>query len=270
MRIQKRDKELLQLLHCYGLLESRHIHAKCFRGISPTTMYRRLRKLEKDDYICRASGLKDGLAAYYLGKAGASEIKVDVFARYTNRNAYEHELAITDFRMVMEELGLCQEFVSERQVRKNLQWSRSRGLNDQVIPDGVLIEYVNDIPTAIALEMELNLKSMRRYKRVLEEYRFMRTTGFLWYVVRDDAIKNAVFRAWQNVQKFDFSPRLIVSSFDEVIHKTTAAQIYFDDGTTSTIAEFLGMGIRNEDLLNTSAEVAQCVSTLETENTLRL
>ena len=270
MRIQKRDKELLQLLHRYGLLESRHIHAKCFRGISPTTMYRRLRKLEKDDFICRASGLKDGLAAYYLGKAGATEIKVDVLARYTNRNAYEHELAITDFRMAMEKLGLCQDFLSERQVRKNLQWSRSRGLNDQVIPDGVLIEDIDSKPTAIALEMELNLKSMRRYKRVLDEYRFMRTTGFVWYVVCEDSIKNAVFRAWQDVQKFDFSPRLIVSSFDEVIHKTTAAQIYFDDGTTSTIAEFLEINKGNEDLLNTSAKVAQCVSTLGTENTIQL
>jgi hypothetical protein len=233
-------------------------------------MYRRLRKLEKADSICRASGLKDGLAAYYLGKAGATEIKVDVLARYTNRNAYEHELAITDFRMVMEELGLCQEFVSERQVRKNLQWSRSRGLNDQVIPDGVLIEDIDGKPTAIALEMELNLKSTRRYKRVLDEYRFMRTTGFVWYVVCEDSIKNAVLRAWQDVQKFDFSPRIIVSTFDEVIHKTAAARIYFDDGTTSTIAEFLGTGIGNEDLLNTTAELAQCVSTLTTENTVRL
>ncbi|MBP7845407.1 MAG: replication-relaxation family protein [Proteobacteria bacterium] len=270
MRIQKRDKELLQLIHRYGLLESRHIHAKCFRGISPTTMYRRLRKLEKDDYICRASGLKDGLAAYYLGKAGASEIKVDVLARYTNRNAYEHELAITDFRMAMEELGLCQDFLPERQVRKNLQWSRSRGLNDQVIPDGVLIEDVNGMPTAIALEMELNLKSMRRYKRVLDEYRFMRTTGFVWYVVREDAIKSAVFKALQDVQKFEFSPRIIVASFDEVIRKTAAALIYFDDGTTSTVAEFLGTGNGNEYLHTTSAEAAQCVSTLETENTVRL
>ncbi len=270
MRIQKRDKELLQLLHRYGLLESRHIHAKCFRGITPTTMYRRLRKLEKADSICRASGLKDGLAAYYLGKTGATEIKVDVLARYTNRNAYEHELGITDFRMAMEKLGLCQAFISERQVRKNLQWSRSRGLNDQVIPDGILIEEVNGKPTAIALEMELNLKSMRRYKPVLEEYRFMRTIGFVWYVVSEDSIKNAVLRAWQDVQKFDFSPRLIVSGFDEVIHKTAAAQIYFDDGTTSTVAEYLGTGNGNEDLLNTGAKVAQCVSTLETENTLRI
>ncbi len=232
-------------------------------------MYRRLRKLEKDDYICRASGLKDGLAAYYLGKAGATEIKLDVIARYTNRNAYEHELAITDFRMAMEEIGLCQDFVSERQVRKNLQWSRSRGLSDQVIPDGVLIEEINGKPSAVALEMELNLKSMRRYKRVLEEYRFMRTTGFVWYVVSEDVIKNAVFRAWQDVQKFDFSPRLIVSSFDEVIHNTNVALIHFDDGTTSTIAEFLGTGVANEDLHTTGPEVAQCVSTLESENTVR-
>ncbi len=233
-------------------------------------MYRRLRKLEKADFICRASGLKDGLAAYYLGKTGATEIKVDSLARYTNRNSYEHELAITDFRMAMEELGLCQDFLSERQVRKNLQWSRSSGLSDQVIPDGVLIEEVDGKPTAVALEMELNLKSMRRYKRVLEEYRFMRTTGYVWYIVREDSIKNAVFRAWQDVQKLDFSPRLIVSSFDEVIHKTNAAQIYFDDATTSTIAEFLGTGIGTEALLNTCAEVAQCVSTLKTENTMPL
>jgi hypothetical protein len=266
LRIQKRDKELLQLLHRYGLLESRHIYAKCFRSVNPTTMYRRLRKLEKADYICRAIGLKDGLAAYYLGKAGAKIINVDALARFTNRNAYEHELAITDFRMSLEAINLCQDFLSERQVRRNLVWSRSRGLNDHVIPDGILIEDINGKAAAIALEMELNLKSMCRYKRILKEYRYMRTTGFVWYVVREDAIKNAVFKAWQDVQKLDYSPRLIVSSFEEVIHKRATAQIYFEDGRVLTIAEFLRVNKRNSYLLTTSKDIAQCVSTLELEN----
>lgn len=229
-------------------------------------MYRRLRKLEETALICRSPGLKNGLAAYYLGKAGATHINVDEPAWYTNRNSYEHELAITDFRMALEAIGLCQDFISERQVRKNFVWSRSSKISDQVIPDGILIEDVNGKPTAIALEIELNVKSLRRYKSVLEEYRFMRTVSIVWYVVRDDSTKNVVLKTWKDVQKFDFSPRIIISDFDEIITAPSSATVHIDDGTTSRPADFFKINKGGGGLLTTSEEVAQCVSSLGEEN----
>lgn len=266
LKIQKRDKELLQMLHHYGLLESRHIHAKCFHGIVPTTMYRRLRKLEKDGLICRSAGLKNGLAAYYLGSTGATAIGQDVFARFTNRNAYEHELAITDFRMSLEGIGLCRDFVSERRVRKNFLWTRSSRHRDQLIPDGILIEEVNGKPTAVALEVELSPKTAKRYKHIFEEYRFMRSVGYVWYVVSDLSIKRSLLKAWNDVRRFEHSPRLMISELKEIIAKPQAATLHFDDGTTAIIGDFFGPDSEKGDLLTTTEKAAQCVSTLDREN----
>lgn len=267
MRIQERDKELLHLLHRYGLLETRHIHAKCFRGIAPTTMYRRLRKLEKDELICRSVGLRNGIAAYYLGKAGATAIGQDVLARFTNRNAFEHELAITDFRMALESIDMCKEFISERQVRKNFQWTRSSSHRDQVIPDGILIEEVQGKLSTIALEMELNLKCAKRYKGVFEEYRYMRSVDYVWYVVSDLSIKESITKAWLDVQMFDYSPQLIITEQSDIIQKPANAMIHFVDCSSTKLSDFYGSKSVEAKPLNESENLAQCVSTLNDENT---
>lgn len=270
MRIQERDKELLHLLHRYGLLETRHIHAKCFRGIAPTTMYRRLRKLEEDELICRSVGLRNGIAAYYLAKAGATVTGQDLLARYTNRNAFEHELAITDFRMALESINMCKEFISERQVRKNFQWSRSSILRDQVIPDGIMIEEVAGKLSIIALEMELNPKCAKRYKRVFDEYRFMRSVDYVWYVVSDLSIQGSITKAWLDVQKFDFSPQLIITKQSDILAKPISATLHFIDGSTAKLLDFFGSKSVEVELLNESENLAQCVSTLNAENLLRI
>ncbi len=269
MRIQKRDKELLHLLHRYGLLETRHIHAKCFRGIAPTTMYRRLRKLEKDELICRSVGLRNGVAAYYLGKAGATAIGQNVLARFTNRNAFEHELAIADFRMALESVDMCNEFISERQVRKNFLWTKSSRHRDQVIPDGILIEEAEGKLSTIALEMELNPKCAKRYKGVFEEYRYMRSVDYVWYVVRDLSIKGSITKTWLDVQMFDYSPKLIITEQSDILSKPTNATLHFVDGSTTKLQDFFGPKSSEGELLNDRENLAQCVSTLNGENLLR-
>ena len=256
MKIQKRDREFLHKLNRYGLLGSGHISDACFRGIAQSTMFRRLRKLEDEDLVARATGLKRGKCAWYLSRNGARAIAVEGPSRFTNRNALEHELAITDFRLALESLGHAQNFVTEREIRKNFTWSRGHDRADQVIPDGVLIENVMGTLSAISLEMELNQKSHQRYRRIFSEYRYMKTTGFVWYIAKDDAIARAVLASWRKVERFESSPRLLVTRLDDLLTNKTSAAIDFDDGSKKSLKE----------LLIGQSETAQSVSSLSAEN----
>ncbi len=256
MKIQKRDKEFLHKLNRYGLLGSEHIANTCFNGIAQSTMFRRVRKLEDEDLIVRATGLKRGKCAWYLGRNGARAIGVEAPSRFTNRNALEHELAITDFRLVLESLGLAQNYVTEREIRKNFTWQRGHERADQVIPDGVLKENVMGTLSAISLEMELNQKSHQRYRRIFSEYRYMKTTAFVWYIAKDDAIARAVLSSWRKVERFESSPRLLLTRLDDLLANNAIAVVRFEDGSKKPL----------EELLIEAPKTAQRVSNLPAEN----
>ncbi len=256
LKIQIRDKEFLHKLNRYGLLGSAHISNLCFSGIAESTMFRRLRKLEDEGHIVRVAGLRRGKCAWYLGRGGAQVIGVEAPSRFTNRNALEHELAITDFRLVLESQGLAQNYVTEREIRKNFTWQRGHERADQVIPDGVLIENVRGKLSAISIEMELNQKSQQRYRRIFHDYLYMKTTGFVWYITKDDAIARAVLNSWRKVERFDSSPRLLLTRLTDLLGNKSSAAIEFEDGSKLSLKE----------LLIGQSEAAQSVSKLPAEN----
>src|SRR5260370_34485285 len=125
MFLQKRDLKFLSVLSKYGILSTEQVTRLCFDKIAHTTVMRRLRKLEKENLILRQTGLPTGMFAWVLTSDGAKKIDAGEPCRYSNRNTVHHEVTLSDLRMLLESVGLGDNWTSETEMRRLKVWDRN-------------------------------------------------------------------------------------------------------------------------------------------------
>src|SRR5271154_3274859 len=109
MIIQERDQEILRNLSKYAVLSTHQIANLLFNGVTHTTMMRRLRGLEKAKYIHRGVPLDDGTNTWILGLEGRRLMNQMPTSVFMNRNTIEHDVLLTDVRMLLESLNLAKD-----------------------------------------------------------------------------------------------------------------------------------------------------------------
>ncbi len=82
MILTSRDLELFLNLQSYGMLTTKQIESLVFRGTAVTTILRRLRALESDGNIKRASRIDGGEIIWMLTNLGGAKIGKDVIKRH--------------------------------------------------------------------------------------------------------------------------------------------------------------------------------------------
>ena len=170
MILQSRDRKILSSLSRYGILSSGQIGELFFKNICHTTMMRRLRLLEKENFILRARGMPDSMSAWYLGSKGAKAIGAGAAIRYTNQNIIHHEVTLSEVRIVLESIELGHYFTTETELRRAYEWRRDGPENaTRVIPDGAFVAEKSGRPHAVALEIELRPKNHARLHKVFTE-----------------------------------------------------------------------------------------------------
>ena len=70
IKLQPRDLEILVVIQKYGVISSRQIGQWFFARVAKTTVLRRIRLLEKANFIKRGVTLDDGTKTFYLGHQG--------------------------------------------------------------------------------------------------------------------------------------------------------------------------------------------------------
>lgn len=221
-----RDKNILSMLAKYGVLSTERIAATFFEGVAHTTVMRRLRKLEKLGFILRLPGLPNAMNGWCLSKHGANAISVGDPFRYSNKNVLFHEVTLTDVRLTLDRVGIGENWTSEMEMRRARQWVPNGWGEDVVIPDGVFVTDKNGKPAVVAVELELTPKNHARYDRLLRHYRQKDTLNHIWYIVATAGIGDLVRRKWSQLQRWDYSPTLIVSLLDEVLKDTRTARVW--------------------------------------------
>lgn len=190
-------------------------------------MMKRLRMLENENFVLRAKGLPDSMSAWYLSNKGAKEINAAEPSRYTNQNIIVHEVNLSAVRLILESMGLGEDFTSESDLRRQYKWNRNDPKNaERLIPDGIFVSPKNGKSYVVALELEIQPKNHARLKKVFAEYANKTSIHRVFYVAGTASIGNLVLKEWRKCRRYERSPNLFVCLLEELKRDKEKVRIY--------------------------------------------
>ena len=197
----ERDLLLLEQLESYGVLSTQQIRELIFKGINTRTVLRRLRLLKQRGFIFSSEGLPNGGLAWILSKKSASLFKHDIETKIINKNTLQHDVAISSIRIQLERLKIAESWTSEhilkKEVAKSIYEERQNYMDESpIVPDSLFITKHEEEMKAVALELELTLKSKVRYKKIFSQYRKKEKIWFVWYVVLNRSAGETLSELW--------------------------------------------------------------------------
>ena len=200
----ERDLILLETLESYGVLSTGQIRELIFKGINTRTVLRRLRLLKQRGFIFSSEGLPNGGLAWILSKKSASLFKHDIETKSINKNTLQHDVAISSIRIQLERLKIAESWTSEhtlkKEVAKSIYEKRENSLcymdEPPIVPDSLFITKHEGEMKAVALELELSLKSKARYKKIFSQYKEKEKIWFVWYVVLNRSTGETLSELW--------------------------------------------------------------------------
>ena len=200
----KRDLLLLEQLESYGVLSTPQIRELIFKGINTRTVLRRLRLLKQRGFIFSSEGLPKGGLAWILSKKSASLFKHDIETKIINKNTLQHDVAISSIRIHLERLKIAESWTAEpilkKEVMKSIYEKKRNNLyytdEPPLVPDSLFITKHDEEMKAVALELELSLKSKTRYKKIFSQYKEKENIWFVWYVVLTRSIGETLSKLW--------------------------------------------------------------------------
>ncbi len=200
----ERDLLLLEQLESYGVLSTQQIRELIFKGINTRTVLRRLRLLKQRGFIFSSEGLPNGGLAWILSKKSASLFKHDIETKMINKNTLQHDVAISSIRIQLERLKIAESWTSEhilkKEVARSVYEKRENSLSyvdePPIVPDSLFITKHEGEMKAVALELELSLKSKARYKKIFSQYKEKEKIWFVWYVVLNRSAGETLSGLW--------------------------------------------------------------------------
>ena len=198
MILTDRDRMLLGILGDFGILTTAQISSTVFSGVATTTVLRRLRILATRNLIRKIKGLDNGQSAWVLTSDGASLSGQRVPQKFVNKNTLEHDVTLSQVRLALKTVGLGEHWQPEHVIRR-LAWSdrRRREKELSIVPDGIFVAKQKNTPKSIAVELELNLKSMSRYDEIFKRYHWVKSLWIIWYIVPNKNIGGAILKRWE-------------------------------------------------------------------------
>jgi hypothetical protein len=152
-----------------------------------------------------------------------------------------HDEFVVTSVLKLKKLGLVDRWVSEaeQKSKKDGQFALELRGREKKFPDAVLGVKVNSRPRIMAIEYERSGKTIRRYRRLLEEYSDLRQIDFVLVIARDDAIVRRIEKARRESGLTRLADRLGYVIAHEWIVDPARASISISDKKT-TLEKFLG------------------------------
>ena len=218
--LTERDLDLMTALHDHVVLSFTQIHERFFPARTIATAMNRLKRIESQGWIERlriprlriqgrtnATGVVFQLSHRGRMTVARARPEVIIFEKcpVLNPHQLDHDLLIAD--------------IAEHFKRRfpDYQWTNGRYLSDgdgfKKIPDAVLQRTATD--RAIAIELELNGKSARRYKEIVATLRTSPRIEKVIYVTASHAIGRKIMSAIEGYQ-VPFGHRLRSEFFEFV------------------------------------------------------
>ena len=204
-RPTKRDLFLLERLESFGVLSTQQIRELVFKGIETRTVLRRLRLLKQRGYLLSSEGLPNGGLIWVLSKKGALLFNIESETKPINRNTLQHDVIVSDIRIQLERLGVIASWTPEHILKKKAtktlcNWEKSLAHVEDppIVPDSLFIikNHWGEM-RAVALELELSLKSKSRYKKTFSQYKKKKELWCVWYVVLNKSVGESLLELWE-------------------------------------------------------------------------
>ena len=168
LRIQKRDKEILNLIHRFRIVTIGQIHKVLFFHQKRISCYRRVRMLESQGYLKRHSLTYGAQNFYLITLKGVSVIgKMDqaLEDKGQSQRVYNHQiphdLGLVDIYCALSSLPHKIIYKTENEIRAQLK--RTNSYENYFIPDAVLV-LTSPLKLTLGIELELNIQSPKRYQ----------------------------------------------------------------------------------------------------------
>ena len=200
----KRDLFLLERLESFGVLSTQQIRELVFKGTDTRTVLRRLRLLKQRGYLLSSEGLANGGLIWVLSKKGALLFNIEGETKPINRNTLQHDVIVSDVRIQLEKLGVIASWTPEHILKKKAtktlcDWEKSLAHVEDppIVPDSLFIikNHWGEMK-AVALELELSLKSKARYKKIFSQYKNKKELWCVWYVVLNKSFGENLIELW--------------------------------------------------------------------------
>ena len=198
MVITKRDLLLFRKLAGYGMLSTKQVTSNVFQSIATTTVLRRLRTLEANNYLKRITGLESQEVLWVITERGAEVAVVQLPKRHWSKNMLDHDHKLLSLRLELEKCGVAQSWIPEHEIRSLI--FKKYGLKDakqKLIPDGLMGIEAKGIKASVAIELELTLKNQGRIKEIVKRYQEKKDLSAVWYIAesKDSVRKQHRLRA---------------------------------------------------------------------------
>ena len=227
MYFTKRDECLLFGIGSYGLLSTTVIVEKYFNNVDYSTVLRRLRILEKEGLIRRAGFLMTMENLWAIAPKGAKKMSLEYFKCYWNQASIDHDFKLIKLRMFLEDLGIIKKWVAEHVIRSMIYKKYSlRDAKNKLIPDGIFETKIDNSSHSMAIELELNLKSQSRYKKILGQYQWNKDLRGVWYIVPNLAILNKLKDYWNRTTSSYTDGKIYFSLLDDLLTLKEESLLY--------------------------------------------
>lgn len=228
--ITARDIELFRKLSVYGMLSTKQVGQLVFNSIASTTVCRRLRLLEAGFYVKRIRGLESQDVLWVLADRGAKLAKVEAPKRHWSKNMLDHDFKLLSLRLALEGSGLAHSWKPEHEIRSDIfKKNGFRAAKEKLIPDGLMSVGVEGYNQTVAIEVELERKSIKRYGETFRRYSGKSNLYAIWYLAPRKDIRNTVFRCWKHYKNLYQLPTLYVSDLDEVMKDPMNATLFGEE-----------------------------------------
>lgn len=209
--LTQRDVEILNYLWKWKILSSQSIARKFFPDIKPESAHERLRQLEEVNFI-ESVQVQKKKYAWQLGKKGYNYIRM--FMTEEVHHGYKTEYPYHDYLTTAFHLGegLCRDLDSEvvyteQELRCKPDEFYPEWIPQSILhrPDGYSKIIQDGKQTIFAFEVELSLKSKKRYENLV--YFYERETGIdhiLWLVETKGMI-GSIQRIFECYNAYKFS-----------------------------------------------------------------
>lgn len=153
-----------------------------------------------------------------IAPKGAKKINLENFKCYWNQASIDHDFKLIKLRMFLEELGIIKKWIAEHVIRSMIYKKYSlRDAKNKLIPDGIFETKIDNSSHSMAIELEMNLKSQNRYKKILGQYQWNKDLLGVWYIVPTLAILKKLQDYWNRTTSSYTEGKIYFSLLDDLL-----------------------------------------------------
>ena len=254
-KLKKRDLELMYYISTQSFAKASEIHSLFWTSKEASgSHYRRLSQLIKEGYIERLKGIEEWMGGYTITEKGQNLLGAYgyyifpyVIKKDSYTGKYEHDILVHKIKNILLKSPLIENFIPEYQMAGRLlkdSSSKSRYKNKDKIPDGLFALSIENKPQLVALELELTIKSKRRYETIFSKHLLTKSWDTVFYVVKNEKMRAKLLGHMKEIKRKNFLLKtsknlneIYFALLDEVLTKELSSP-FLDEEVEFSLKDF--------------------------------